>query len=140
MKPCGTCGKCCQLLGVPNVTEAGQRCKHWCQGKGCAIYKARPIPCRNFECTWVAKPDMPESMRPDRLGIVFWYTSNLPHRLVAHIDPKSMDSWDKPEVQAIIDDWLDKEDNVVLKVVNKDAQIISNKVLTGPERMELLNG
>ena len=131
---------CCKLLGVPGVTEKNERCKHWCIGKGCNIYKKRPTQCRNFECTWIKDLSIPESMRPDKLGIVLWVTNNIPHRLVAQVDPKRSESWDRPETQAVIDRWMSKAENVVLKVDPTNVQIISNRTLTETQRMELLHG
>jgi hypothetical protein len=83
---------------------------------------------------------MSEDMRPDKTGIVFWTTNNLPHRLVVQVDPKKLASWDLPEVQAAIDRWMDKEENVVLRVDQDNVQIITNRELTNHQRMELLNG
>ena len=47
------------------------RCKHVCED-GCAIYDTRPQTCAEFECGYLqVGDDVPESLRPDRCGIIF---------------------------------------------------------------------
>lgn len=44
-------------------------CTH-CDGHGCAIYEARPEPCRDFECGWRVLAIVPEALRPDMSGVL----------------------------------------------------------------------
>lgn len=36
------------------------------QGKGCGIYKTRPIdPCKTYTCDWLINADIPDEFKPD---------------------------------------------------------------------------
>ena len=42
-RTCGACGMCCKVYKMPEMKkDAGQWCRHYCSGKGCEIYVARP--------------------------------------------------------------------------------------------------
>jgi Fe-S-cluster containining protein len=144
LKPCGECGKCCQLLGVPKVKERNCRCPHWASGKGCNIYKTRPKPCANFDCYWRADQLMTPAMRPDKLGVMFWQVSSHSHRLVAHVWRSG--AWDQEPVQQVVDDWLDAgPPNMVLRVDHdlagqRDIQIIARHKLTPEEVRSAIYG
>jgi hypothetical protein len=139
LKPCGECGKCCQLLGVEGVKERNCRCPHWASGKGCGIYSTRPIQCRNFDCYWRADPLMTADMRPDKLGVMFWQVSSHSHRLVAHV--WKPDAWDTEPVQQVIDDWLDAgPPNMILRVDHGEIQIIARHKLTPEEVRSAIYG
>lgn len=72
---CGACTLCCTVMRVamePPKPEY-EACRH-CTGAGCAIYEARPEPCRGFQCLWLASQmaqhlSMPAALRPDRCGV-----------------------------------------------------------------------
>lgn len=69
-RQCGDCTACCTALET--VSPKGEPCPHDC-GQ-CAIYSARPAPCKAYRCLWLdgyfGKND-----RPDRLGVIFDRTS-----------------------------------------------------------------
>lgn len=52
-------------------------CAH-CDGAGCTIYPARPSPCRAFECGWRMLDIIPESLRPDRSGVLILEDQDAP--------------------------------------------------------------
>ena len=66
---CGGCDVCCRVYEIDELAKpAGRLCAHACAG--CAIYPARPDPCRAFECLWLMRPEMDPSWRPDIAGFV----------------------------------------------------------------------
>lgn len=76
-RTCGPCRACCITLGfdaepgeAPFQKPPNQPCKHLVQ-IGCGIYPERPPVCRRFECGWISAPNLPESLRPDRCGVMF---------------------------------------------------------------------
>ena len=50
--------------------EAGHYCKHCILGQGCGIYETRFEICRTFVCGWRMVPQLGESWRPDKSGIL----------------------------------------------------------------------
>ncbi len=72
-RTCGSCIACCVIprIEAPSFTkEAGVMCVH-CSGQDCSIYEERPNPCRTFYCLWRRVGTMPDSLRPDRTGVMF---------------------------------------------------------------------
>jgi hypothetical protein len=69
---CGNCQLCCTLLPVRELGKpAVTRCQHQRWGKGCAIYAERPLPCKMWQCMWLADPEATRDMRrPDRAHYV----------------------------------------------------------------------
>ncbi|MDF2974033.1 MAG: hypothetical protein K0R61_4483 [Microvirga sp.] len=134
-RDCGSCGKCCQMLGVPGVTRANERCKHWCAGKGCAVYKRRPEPCREFSCVWLLDDGklFPDEMRPDRSHVLFWSAVDMPGRLVIHVEDGHPEAWDRPDVQRLVKEFLSKPRRTVVKVLGTMREVISNRALTPAE-------
>lgn len=73
-RSCGDCTICCETLKitVPELLKpAGVLCEH-CTGGGCSIYETRPQVCREWYCLWRRLGQMPDVLRPDRLGVVFY--------------------------------------------------------------------
>jgi hypothetical protein len=74
---CGPCRACCIVTGfdakpgeAPFAKPPNTPCKHLVPG-GCGIYAERPPVCRRFQCAWIAAPNLPEGLRPDRCGVMF---------------------------------------------------------------------
>jgi len=71
---CGDCFACCRALPIiqPELKkEAGVLCPHHNGGRhGCTIYETRPTVCRGFLCGWRLVPELGDSWRPDRSGIL----------------------------------------------------------------------
>ena len=71
-KSCGDCHACCVELNIdtPEFQKKGQTpCPHLSAGR-CGIYHKRPQICREFLCGYLLFPELDESWRPDRSGIV----------------------------------------------------------------------
>jgi len=68
MNKCGDCTECCYVIGVPELNKGNyEKCDHSCNG--CTIYKDRPSPCDNFNCTWLLS-GWDKQFRPDKVGLV----------------------------------------------------------------------
>ena len=106
---CGTCTKCCKLMGVKGPTRTGIIAPHashdldvnkppgkwcfWCDvGTGCSIYEHRPKACDDFKCYWLhsqssddAKVRMPADFRPDRSRVII--VDHDLNKVVVRVDP-----------------------------------------------------
>jgi hypothetical protein len=101
---CGSCTLCCKLMAVQDLPEPKPRdqwCPHCIQGKGCGIYESRPASCRVFDCVWLQKPRLPDSLRPDRCKVVL-STVEKDRTLVANVDPGFPDAWRRPEMARLL--------------------------------------
>jgi len=69
-RSCGECQMCCTEVAVKPLNKPmGQRCQFQC-GTGCAIYKDRPSPCAQYNCSWM-DGHLPIKARPDNCGMLF---------------------------------------------------------------------
>jgi hypothetical protein len=79
---CGSCHACCVALDIDRSVDwprddkrSGTPCSDLVQiGKkrlGCGVYETRPSVCRHFHCFWKALSAWPDSLRPDRCGVLF---------------------------------------------------------------------
>ena len=71
-RSCGQCTVCCTLLAIetPELRKLpGVACQH-CTAQGCGIYETRYPICRTYYCGWFGLPDLDESWRPDRSGVL----------------------------------------------------------------------
>ena len=72
-RECGGCTVCCTELHINTESLkklAGVRCPNLRDDCLCAIYAARPKPCRDFECGWRVMAQLGQDWRPDLSGIV----------------------------------------------------------------------
>jgi hypothetical protein len=78
MRPCDDCRLCCKLFPLPVLEKpAGVWCRHAC-ARGCAIHgPSTPEICRQYDCFWREHDSLPESWRPDRIGIVVTEAGNV---------------------------------------------------------------
>ena len=69
-RSCGSCNACCIVFTVPEVGKHDCKlCHHAVAGRGCRIYKSRPLACQLFTCAWLhGQGD--DGYRPDRLGVM----------------------------------------------------------------------
>jgi hypothetical protein len=79
-RQCGGCVVCCKILEVdqPDLKKPTDALCPNCTGSGCAIYATRPNVCRAWQCFWRRFPAIPEELRPDKIGVVFWIDKNEP--------------------------------------------------------------
>jgi len=69
MKKCGDCSLCCKLERITELAKPrNETCHHLAVG-GCSIYSERPESCRTFRCWWLDNEDLPDDLRPDRIGV-----------------------------------------------------------------------
>jgi len=67
---CGDCTVCCKALRIEEFDkQAGVMCQH-CTGAGCGIYETRYETCKGFLCGWRILPQLGDSWRPDRSGVL----------------------------------------------------------------------
>ena len=96
-KSCGTCTKCCTVMGVPELKKKPRlKCAHVIDGTGCSIYAQRPPSCAKFICGWLLDPNMGPDLKPDECHVVF-YQLNA-ENIVASCDADYPDAWRKPNV------------------------------------------
>lgn len=70
-KACGACTMCCSALEIEDLKKpAGPLCGNCRAGAGCVIYSGRPQVCRDFECDWLTRRDLPRWLRPDLVGVI----------------------------------------------------------------------
>jgi hypothetical protein len=115
---CGSCTLCCKLLTVPDLEPAKPRdvwCEHCLQGTGCGIYERRPQSCRVFDCVWLQRPGLPDTLRPDRCKVVLT-TIEAERALVAQVDPGYPDAWRRPEIARLLKLNLGKGIKVMVRV------------------------
>jgi hypothetical protein len=71
-RQCGDCRVCCILppINEPELVKAcGTPCSNLCAA-GCSIQETKPAACRTFLCAWRLIPEIDESWRPDRIGML----------------------------------------------------------------------
>lgn len=96
-KSCGTCTKCCTVMGVPELKKPARlKCAHVIAGTGCSIYNERPPSCAKFICGWLLDPNMGPELKPDKCHVVF-YQMNA-ENIVASCDADYPDPWRVPHV------------------------------------------
>ncbi len=96
-KSCGTCTKCCTVMGVPELRKPARlKCAHVIAGTGCSIYHERPPSCAKFICGWLLDPNMGPDLKPDQCHVVF-YQMNA-ENIVASCDADYPDAWRVPHV------------------------------------------
>jgi hypothetical protein len=92
-RECGSCSLCCYLLEVKSLKEPqGEWCEHCRPGHGCAIYKSRPMACRNWSCAWMTDDSWGDEWFPDHATIVINYNNKMPS-LDFIVDPKFSHRW-----------------------------------------------
>lgn len=107
MKECGNCTWCCFFLDVPDYNSpVNEYCSNCEPNVGCKIHDIRNKICREFECLWKLEKQIPDSLRPDRCGVVF-EPPNGCRTFVGYVDPDNHENWKKPEVQILIQKLVD---------------------------------
>jgi len=71
-RECGGCTACCTVMQVDALVKPRHTpCPHL-SGNGCGIYRSRPAECQTFTCFWLIDGSLPDSVRPDRCGLMVW--------------------------------------------------------------------
>lgn len=98
-RTCGECTLCCKLMGVEEIPKPPNVwCEHCDKGTGCRIYHGKPESCSAFECSWLATPDLPDDLRPDRTHCLLAANLNDDGSLSSiscFVDPDYPDAWQK---------------------------------------------
>lgn len=74
-RECGNCTKCCEgyLSGEAKGKPffGGRPCHFVNIGKGCSIYKERPLnPCVAYKCAWIKDDRLPEWFKPNAINAI----------------------------------------------------------------------
>ncbi|WP_406853709.1 hypothetical protein ABEG18_14200 [Alsobacter sp. KACC 23698] len=102
MKSCGSCTLCCKVLRVAELDKpAGAWCGHCRKGVGCGVYETRPGECRTFGCLWLADPQFPAELKPERSKVVFALEFGG-GRVSAYVDPDYPVAWRRPDILAML--------------------------------------
>jgi hypothetical protein len=71
MRTCGRCQLCCKIFPLPVLDKPADVCCKFASAAGCAVYReGQPEVCRQYACYWLEHEDLPDRLRPDRIGIV----------------------------------------------------------------------
>lgn len=123
MKSCGDCTACCTLLPVTELNKPRNvLCEH-CE-VGCSIYKDRPQSCVDFNCAYLQADNTPESLRPDKCGIMFIKKTNrifagylVPGIKVTEIAKNQISNFQKQGYSVLL--FSEKEELPLLKLAYK---------------------
>jgi hypothetical protein len=79
-RACGECVACCKILEIdqPELKKPTNVLCPNCTGTGCGIYANRPAVCRTWNCLWRRVAALPDDLRPDKTGVVFWVDRQQP--------------------------------------------------------------
>jgi len=86
---------------TPLAKPAGEWCRHCAVGSGCEIYDSRPQECRDFVCQWLVMPQMPDSMRPDKIKVLM-ITEGANFNLAAYCEPANPLAWRKEPIYGLL--------------------------------------
>lgn len=88
MNKCGTCKACCNIYDIKELDKPTHTlCEHH-TGKGCGIYKSRPIACMTYKCGYLAN-NWREELRPDKCGVIIDFRNGVveAQRIKDEVDP-----------------------------------------------------
>jgi len=99
-KACGPCTMCCSALEIAELKKpAGPLCADCHLAGGCAIYPNRPQVCRDFECEWLTRRDLPRGLRPDLAGVILMEDADSEEYRAVCAPEKPM-AWRRPQIFA----------------------------------------
>ena len=84
---CGTCTACCSLYPIDEIGKPMNTDCQYCTGGGCSVHSTKPEMCKTFECAYYQGKNVPESLRPDKCGVIF--TMNSDRIFTGHIIPET---------------------------------------------------
>lgn len=121
MRTCGGCTLCCDGTLTVKVNEhkvfPNNPCPHLTDC-GCGIYAdlSRPAICDTYKCAWLNHEDIPEWMRPDKVGFLISEKSNFAV-LTGDFKNKKIDG--SALLYAI--NWCSKRDRTIFYTVPSSA-------------------
>ena len=128
---CGECTLCCKLLGVEELKKpAGVRCQHVKMGKGCMIYKDRPPSCAEFACLWLARDELPEELRPDKVHMVM-ATGEDPTDMLVWVERLYPDAWLKEPMHGLLKALAESGMTVIIGIEGRRDKIILERSRDG---------
>ena len=99
-KSCGACTMCCSALEIAAFQEAGRPVMRelppW--RRLCDLRRA-PEVCRDFECEWLTRRDLPRQLRPDLVGTILMEDGDSDEYRAVCAPEKPM-AWRHPRVFA----------------------------------------
>lgn len=147
-RACGDCYVCCELPAIedPMLRKPERTLCVSCIGGLCGIYESRPKACRDFHCLYRHLGELPETLRPDRCGVMFSTRretnpeSPFSHIYICATATGDVAAYDAPEVQAAIR-WLSEKAALpvwlvfgeVKRMVSPDRELAQAIVQPSPE-------
>ena len=138
MRECQQCALCCKLLDIEGLAAQGAWCKYCQPGKiygCCKIHDARPEICVGYECVWRLDDTMPETLKPNRCGVVFeeYQPENF---IIGMVDRHKADAWQRGELRKKIAKFLGKGYFVWIRI-GKDRHLLLPKHISEIEAHRL---
>ena len=132
MRTCGECRLCCKIFPLPVLDKPGDT---WCRfagSSGCSIHASpvRPAVCGEYACYWLDHEDLPEKLRPDRIGMVVTEAGTI--TIVEAVLPVLLfnqayaGACHHPEAQALLDDRV-ASGAAALVLYGPDMQIVYDR-------------
>jgi hypothetical protein len=106
-RECGSCMMCCKTPSIrdPELDKPpGQWCPYAVSGRGCGIYKSRPVTCRRFYCQWMLDARLGPEWKPEKSKFVM-YLGGSGQDLNVAVDPAFPNAWMRPPFLATITSW-----------------------------------
>lgn len=137
-RTCGDCSLCCRLMGIAELNKpVNQWCPHCAvldkpSRAGCKIYESRPPSCAGFQCMWLMEENIPDSLRPDKCGVLFFYPdpnergAETLDAIHAKCDPKRPDAWRAPMVEKLITAATAGGYDVILSIGDRRKLLTNN--------------
>lgn len=128
MRNCGKCTLCCYFLPVSEYdSEEYKYCSNCTPKMGCMVYETRREVCKSFGCLWWHELSMPESLRPDKCGVMF----EVPYgtkTYIAYVDPEKINSWRSKSIQGLIRKIV-RTNHPVVVVHKKERTVYTTKTM-----------
>lgn len=67
---CSGCTACCTMFPIEAIGKPVDTHCQYCDS-GCTIYGHKPRTCSEYECAYLQATGVPETLRPDRCGVIF---------------------------------------------------------------------
>ena len=139
MPNCGECLVCCTLLPIDELNKSiGTVCQHY--NNGCTIYCSKPKVCTDFVCAYLESSNTPESLRPDKCGIMFFKKTErifsgvlVPGTQITDTARGQIKSFNKQGYSVVLLSTEKDEPYIMLADEHKSTEILN-------EYIEVING